>query len=87
MSYTERNMAIDAQTLQAALTGYLAEQERINKAIAEIRERLRGGRGLAKPGPAAEKPKRTISAAARKRMAAAQKKRWAEYRKQQKTEA
>jgi hypothetical protein len=77
-------MAIDPKTLQAALTGYQTEHDRITRAIADIRARIKGVKAPVSSGldhAAKAKPKRKISAAARKRMAAAQKKRWAEYHK------
>jgi cell division septum initiation protein DivIVA len=81
-------MAIEAQTLQAALIGYQSEQERITKAIADLQAQLKGGKASASSGldrtMVAKKPKRKLSAAARKRIAAAQKKRWAAYHKSHK---
>lgn len=63
--------------------GYQSEQERITRAIADLRAQLKGGKALVRTGsvPAAadERPKRKTSAAARKRIAAARKKRWAEH--------
>ena len=79
-------MAIDLETLQAALIGYQTEQDRITKAIADLQAQLKGGKAPARAGRAT-KPKRKLSAAARKRIAAAQKKRWAEYHKAQKAGA
>ena len=72
-------MLINADLLQAALSGYQAECARIEQAMAEIRRELGSSAGAASQ-PAA-RGKRTMSAAARKRIAAAQKKRWAEYHK------
>lgn len=84
-------MAIDLQTLQAALAGDHIEQERITRAIADLHKRIKGAKAPMRSGPATAgtqtKPKRKMSAAARKRIAAAQKKRWAEYHKTHKTEA
>jgi hypothetical protein len=64
-----------------ALVGYEIEKQKIEDKIRQIRARL-GGRGTAaasaKGGP---RRKRTLSASARKRIAAAQRKRWAEHRK------
>ncbi len=68
-------MIKDPSILRAALTGYQAERDRIDAAMAAIRQRL----GQKPAGPA--QPKRKLSAAARKRIAAAQKKRWAAFRK------
>ena len=68
-------MAIDLETLRAALTGYQIEQERITKAIAELQARLKGGKTSASAATdhavAATKPRRKMSASARKRIAAA----------------
>jgi hypothetical protein len=75
--------------LNAALEGLELQKQRIEEQIREVRTRLglTSGRRGRPPGPAAAKaPKksagpRTLSEAARKRIAAAQKRRWAEYRK------
>jgi len=71
----------DLSTLQMALVGYQIEKQRIESKIQEIQARLKGKAPVA---AAAEKPegvKRILSPAARRRIAAAQKKRWAEHRK------
>jgi len=63
---------IDRKTLEMALIGYEAEQARIERAIADIRTHLNNS------SPADQHPnKRRLSAAARGRIAAAQRKRWA----------
>lgn len=74
----------DTTLLQMALVGYEAERRNIKGKIAEIQRRLKGRSGRADTvgAPAPTGPGRKMSAAARKRIAAAQKKRWAEYRKQ-----
>ena len=82
------NVMNDPGLLEAALEGLLLQKERIETQIREIR----GVLGRRQPqsesaapatrGGGARKRKRTLSDAARKRIAAAQKKRWAEYRKQ-----
>ena len=78
-------MAIDTETLQAALIGYQSEQERIESAIADLQARLKGVKPPSSSAgvPAADmaKPRRKLSAAAKKRIAAAQRKRWAEFRR------
>ncbi len=76
--------------LQAALEGLEAQKARVEDQIRQVRAAL-GGKSLAAAKPAAEaapaetggetRGKRELSAAARARIAAAQKKRWAEYRK------
>jgi hypothetical protein len=75
------NAGHDAATLQMALVGYELEKQKIDDKIREIQIRLghkRGRVGTAKKGAAR---KRVLSPAARARIAAAQRKRWAEHRK------
>jgi len=72
--------------LQMALIGYRHQKEQIDEKIHEIEARLKGKGSptTATPATAAAKParvKRVLSAAARKRIGAAQKKRWAEHHK------
>ncbi len=68
----------DRAMLEMALIGYRHEREKIDTTIRELKDRLKGNQaGTAK----ATGGKRVMSAAARKRIAAAQKKRWAERRK------
>jgi hypothetical protein len=83
----------NAALYEAALEGLELQKQRIEEQIRQVRA-LVGGR---KPRPytvaspvaetseddAKPRKKRNLSAAARKRIAAAQKKRWAEFRKQQ----
>ncbi len=70
-------------TLQMALVGYQIERQKIEEKIKTIEARLGGRKApqAADTGKSAERPKRVLSAAARRRIAAAQKKRWAEHRK------
>ena len=63
-----------------ALVGYEEEKVRINAAIEEIKAKL--GTGL---GAQSTPKNRTISAAARRRIARAQRKRWAAVKKQGKS--
>lgn len=88
-----------AEILQYALSHLEAERDKIQEKIDAIRLEMGTGRGRAGrksaasvaasasaeavPAPAARK-KRVLSESARKRIAAAQKKRWAEHRKKQK---
>ena len=67
----------DASTLEMALVGYQIERQKIDERIRAIQAQLRGKAGAT---PAAA-PKRVLSAAARRRIALAQKKRWAEHRR------
>lgn len=80
----------DKDMLAMALVGYERQKEKIDEKIREIKGLL-GGAPATKAAmtsktagePAATKRKRKpLSAAARKRIAAAQKRRWAEHRKQ-----
>jgi hypothetical protein len=67
-----------------ALVGYQIEKQKIDDKIREIQAQLGGRRGPASSSGAATKragTKRVLSPAARRRIAAAQKKRWAEHRK------
>ena len=76
--------APDHTTLQMALVGYELEKERIAGKIREIRSQLSGEKAAGgEAAKSAEPKKRVLSAAARKRIAAAQRKRWAEHRKNQ----
>jgi hypothetical protein len=64
-----------------ALVGYEIEKERIAGKIREIQSLLGAGKAAGAAKSEAGPKKRVLSAAARKRIAAAQKKRWAEHRK------
>lgn len=85
----------DPNLLAAALEGLMLQKERLDEQIRQLREAM-GKRSPGRPAksasasaaPAEEKPRkrRKMSAAARKRIAEAQKKRWSEYRKQQKAD-
>jgi hypothetical protein len=76
--------AADASILEMALVGYQIQIEKIESKIQELQSLLKGKRtaspssviGTVKP-PA----KRFLSEAARDRIAAAQRKRWAEHRR------
>jgi len=75
--------------LQAALAGLEMQRERIEEQILEVGRMLRRGNTASRGDRPRTKPagngkaggKRKLSAAARKRIAAAQKRRWDEYRK------
>ena len=79
-----RGTSQDSSLLEMALVGYEIEKKKIEDKIREIRAKL-GGRRVSAPGmqPAGDdQPKRRkLSAAARKRIAVAQRKRWKEHRK------
>jgi len=74
----------DSGFLQAALIGYQVEKEKIDAKILEVQALLSGKTApvvVAKTAKVAGK--RQMSPAARARIAAAQKKRWAEFHKNQ----
>lgn len=81
----------DTETLEMALIGFEQKKVEIDEKISQIKSLLAGSsvttpRKTALSKQEAEGParkKRTLSAAARKRIALAQKKRWAEHRKSQ----
>ncbi len=66
------------ELIAAAIAGYEAQRARIDEQIAELRAMLPGRRADAAATPAGvPRNRRQMSAAARARIAAAQKKRWA----------
>jgi hypothetical protein len=74
----------DQDMLAMALVGYEVEKKKIEERIKELRARLGGSKVAAKadaPEAGEGHKRRKLSKAARKRIAAAQKKRWAEHRK------
>jgi hypothetical protein len=78
----------DRGLLEAALTGLELQRQKIDEQIQTVRSRLGIGlkrRGRPPGSKAAPKTaasgKRVLSESARKRIAAAQKRRWAEFRK------
>ncbi len=81
--------AYDPTTLQMALVGYEIQKHKIEDKIRELRAQLAGhGAGAVSAAPVEAKAgsrrrRRKLSAAARKRIAEAQRKRWAEHRKNQ----
>jgi hypothetical protein len=81
-----RRSVEDTSLLNAALEGLEAQKQRLEEQIQRVRAML-GGRRKANIGAGGEAPnertgrKRQLSAAARKRIAMAQKRRWAEYRR------
>jgi hypothetical protein len=66
------------EIINAAIDGFELQKRRIDSQIAELRQLLNGYRTEA--GADSSVPKRKISAAARRRIAAAQKARWAKVR-------
>lgn len=80
-------MQMDSTLLQMALIGFETERQKIKDKIADIqrelsgKERAHGAGAPADGNTPMKRRRRTMSASARKRIAAAQKKRWAEYHK------
>ena len=70
----------DPDLLAAALIGYQEMRKDIDARMSELRARI-GGQPASAPLAEAGATKRSVSPAARRRMAAAQKKRWAAVRK------
>jgi hypothetical protein len=69
----------DRSLLEAALIGYQAEAAKLDKAIAEIQQRIGNIRGKAHSAKTAAAPRKEhrILAEGRRRIAAAQRRRWA----------
>jgi len=72
----------DINILEMALIGYQSERERIEGKILELQAQLKGKKvSVSSAGKTKPRAKRVLSEAARKRIGAAQRKRWAEHRK------
>jgi hypothetical protein len=67
---------VDRLTLEMALVGYEAERQKIEATMAALRKQL-GGRSAGRAAVNGSRPKRVLSAAAKRRIAAGQRKRWA----------
>ncbi len=78
-----RGKLLDNAVLMAALEGLELQRQRVAGQIEQVRSLLTPRRGTTAV-PAAAKPKRTISAAGRKRIAEAQRRRWAALKKARK---
>jgi hypothetical protein len=68
---------LNAEIIAAAIEGFESQKRRIDTQIGELRAMLSGGRTEGTVAPEAPTRKRKVSAAARRRMAEGQKKRWA----------
>ena len=75
------NSIRDHALLAAALEGLELQKKRIDEQIQEVRSLLGKGRRGRPPGSTNQRGPGRLSTAARRRIAAAQKRRWAEYRK------
>jgi hypothetical protein len=82
----------DPSFLTAALEGLEMQKQRIEEQIRQVKAMLGKGKGpraasaSAPTAAPATRKKRVLSPAARKRIAAAQKKRWADFHKKKATE-
>jgi hypothetical protein len=65
------------EIITAAIAGFEAQKAKLDAQIAELRETLRGGSTASAAPPEPAKPKRKLSAAGRRAIAAAARKRWA----------
>jgi hypothetical protein len=79
----------DLSILQMALIGYEIERQKVEDKIRDLQLQLKGKRTtpLSGNGAVAKPVKRMLSTAARNRIAAAQRKRWAEHRRRKAQEA
>ena len=68
---------LNDEIIAAAIEGFESQKRRIDTQIGELRAMLSGGRTEGTATPEASTRKRKVSAAARRRMAEGQKKRWA----------
>ena len=71
---------LTAEIIHAAIEGFESQKRRIDLQIDELRQLLKGDRTAPPVATEPGKPRRKMSAAARKRIAAAQKARWAKAR-------
>jgi DNA-binding protein HU-beta len=76
---------LNAEIITAAIEGFESQKRRIDTQIGELRAMLSGGRTEGTATAEAPKGKRKVSAAARRRMAEGQKKRWAAIKSESKT--
>ena len=86
------HVELSTQVLEAALSGLQAQKERVEGYILEVQSAIQGQGQPQKSAARAtqasepERKRRIISAAAKKRIALAQKKRWAEFHAKKKAE-
>ena len=79
---THMPQKLTAEIINAAIEGFESQKRRIDSQIDELRQLLNPVGTGAAPASATPAPKRKISAAGRRRMAAAQQARWAKVRGQ-----
>lgn len=71
---------LTAEIIYAAIEGFESQKRRIDAQIDELRQLLNGGQAVHTTATESTQPRRKMSTAARKRIAAAQKARWAKAR-------
>src|ERR1044072_3549742 len=71
---------LSPEIIQAAIEGFESQKLRIDEQIAELRHLLKGDHTAPSGATESRRPTRKMSAAARKRIAAAQRARWAKVR-------
>jgi len=79
---THMPQKLTAEIINAAIEGFESQKRRIDSQIDELRQLLSPASTEAAPASGVPAPKRKISAAGRRRMAAAQQARWAKVRGQ-----
>lgn len=72
---------LDRETLEAALVGLQLQRDEIENKMSDLRRQIGGRNGTRPLGSTPVVKRRGMSAAARKRIVAAQRKRWADYRR------
>jgi hypothetical protein len=77
VAYSKLMPQLTPEILNAAIEGFESQKRRIDDQIAELRAMLSVGYAISAATPEAAPKSRKISAAARRRMALGQKKRWA----------
>jgi hypothetical protein len=82
-----RGKRLDPAVLQAALEGLEFQRQRADQQIAQVRSLLRPAPRKRAVAQAPAKPRPRMSLAGRKRIAAAQRKRWAEVKAKQAAKA
>jgi hypothetical protein len=87
-AHTHMPQKLTPEIIAAAVVGFERQKERIDAQIADLRAMLPGSNTHAdSTGEKAERPKRKISAAARRRMALGQKARWAKLKEESESPA
>jgi hypothetical protein len=73
--------------LDKVVKSLVAEQRSLQSKLSQVDNAIAALRGMSQKGRNAARPKRVLSVAARRRIAAAQRARWARYKQQKKAAA